>query len=66
MCRGRIYIGMKVGVAHGVTCCINVKKRIKKTDMTSRLTHAGIGHSAPVHRGGHVQNRIRRRQALPG
>ena len=38
----------------------------KKIDRTSRHTQAGIGHSAPVHRGGHVQNRIRRKQALRG
>ena len=29
---------------------------------TSRPTQAGIGHSAPAHRGGHVQNRSRRRK----
>ena len=33
---------------------------------TSRQTQAGIGHSAPTHRDGHVQNRIRRRQARQG
>ena len=36
----------------------------KKTDRTSRQTQAGIGHSAPTHRGAHVQHKIRRRQAL--
>ena len=29
---------------------------------TSRHTQAGIGHSAATHRGGHAQDRIRRRQ----
>ena len=29
-------------------------------DRTSRPTQAGIGHSAPAHRGGHAQNMIRR------
>ena len=38
----------------------------KKTDGTSRQTRAGIGHSAPAHRGGHVQNRISRRQVRRG
>ena len=38
----------------------------KKTDGTSRQTQAGIGHSAPEHRGRHVQNRIRRRQVRRG
>ena len=42
------------------------KPEKKPTDRTSRQTQAGIGHSAPAHRGGHVQNRIRRRQALRG
>ena len=35
-----------------------------KTDRSGITTQAGIGHSAPAHRGGHVQSRIRRRQAL--
>ena len=39
---------------------------IKKTDRTSRQTQAGIGHSAPAHRGGHMQNRISRRQVRRG
>ena len=39
-----------------------VKINLKKTDRTSRQTQAGIGHSAPAHRGGHMQNRISRRQ----
>ena len=38
----------------------------KKTDRTSRQTQVGIGHSAPAHRGGHVQNRISRRQVRRG
>ena len=33
----------------------------RNTDRTSHQTQAGIGHSAPAHRGGHVQNRISRR-----
>ena len=41
-------------------------KRKKKPDRTSRQTQAGIGHNAPAHRGGHVQNRIRRRQVRRG
>ena len=39
---------------------------IKKTDRTSRQTQAGIGHSAPAHRGEHMQNRISRRQVRRG
>ena len=42
-----------------------VKKK-KKTDRTSRQTQAGIGHSLPAHRGGHMQNRISRRQVRRG
>ena len=42
------------------------KKKKKKTDQTSRRTQAGIGHSAPAHRGGHMQNRISRRQVHRG
>ena len=39
----------------------------KKIDRKShRQTEAGIGHSTPAHRGAHVQNRIRRRQARRG
>ena len=46
---------------------VGAKWAKKKTpDWTSRQIQAGIGHSAPAHRGGHVQNRIRRRQALWG
>ena len=41
------------------------KKKQKKTDRTSHQTQAGIGHSAPAHRGGHMQNRISRRQDNP-
>ena len=41
-------------------------KKQKKTDRTSRQTQAGIGHSARAHRGGHVQNRISRRQVRRG
>ena len=37
-----------------------------KTDRTSCQTQACIGHSAFAHRGGHVQNRIRRRQVRRG
>ena len=36
------------------------------SDRTSRQTQAGIGHSAPAHRGGHMQNRISRRQVRRG
>ena len=36
-----------------------VENKIK--NRTSRQTQAGIGHSAPAHRGGHVQNKSRRR-----
>ena len=43
-----------------------VKKKKKITDRTSRQTQAGIGHSAPAHRGGHVQNRNSRRQVRRG
>ena len=41
-------------------------KNKKQTDRTSRQTQAGIGHSAPAHRGGHMQNRISRRQVRRG
>ena len=34
-----------------------------RANQTSRQTHSGIGHSAPTHQGGHVLNRIRRKQA---
>ena len=43
-----------------------IKKKHTHTDRTSRQTQAGIGHSAPAHRGGHVQNRISRRQVRRG
>ena len=33
---------------------------------TSRQTQAGIGHSSPAHRGGHVQNRSRRGEQRRG
>ena len=39
---------------------------MKIKDQTSRQTQAGIGHSAHVHRGGHVQNRSRRRDQRRG
>ena len=39
-----------------------IKRKEKKTDRTSRQTQAGIGHSAPAHRGGHMRDRISRRQ----
>ena len=42
---------------------ITKKQQNEKTGRTARQTQAGIGHSTPAHRGGHVQNRIRRRQA---
>ena len=42
------------------------KKKKKKTDRTSRQTQAGIGHSTPAHRGGHMQDRISRRQVRRG
>ena len=42
------------------------KQTNKKIDRTTRETHADIGHSAPTHRGGHVQNRRRQGQALRG
>ena len=38
------------------------QQKKKKNFRTSRQTQAGIGHSAPAHRGGHVQNRSRRRK----
>ena len=44
----------------------NLAKKRKRTDRTSRQTQAGIGHSAHAHRGGHMQNRIRRRQVRRG
>ena len=48
-------------------CILGVtKKKKKKADRTSRQTQAGIGHSAPAHRGGHMQNRISRRQVRRG
>ena len=34
----------------------------KDKNRASRQTQAGIGPSAPAHRGGHVQNRSRRRE----
>ena len=37
-----------------------------KQKRTSRQTQAGIGHSAPAHKGGHVQNRSRRREQRRG
>ena len=52
--------------------CLQARLRIffeetrKKPDQTSRQTNAGIGRAAPTHRCGHVQNRIRRRQARRG
>ena len=58
-------------IAPSKACCppnlhirslLQQKEKKEKTDRTSRQTQAGIGHSAPAHRGGHVQNRIRRRQ----
>ena len=42
------------------------KKKHTHTDRTSRRTQAGIGHSAPAHRGGHVQNKSRRREQRRG
>ena len=41
-----------------------VKKEPNRSE--SRQTYAGIGHSAPMHRGGHVQNSIRCRRARRG
>ena len=38
----------------------------KQTNRTSRQTPADIAYNTPAYRGGHVQNRIRRRQALRG
>ena len=46
--------------------CGEKKKNKKKTDRTSRQTQAGIGHSTPAHRGGHMQDRISRRQVRRG
>ena len=42
------------------------QKHKPKTDRTSCQTQAGIGHSAPAHRGGHVQNKSRRREQRRG
>ena len=42
------------------------KKKGQKRDRISRRTQAGIGHSAPAHRDGHVQNRSRRREQRRG
>ena len=43
------------------------KKKFKiKLNRTSRQTQVGIGHSAPAKRGGHVQNRSRRREQRQG
>ena len=38
----------------------------KKRNRTSRQTQVGIGHSAPEYRGGHVQDRSRRREQRRG
>ena len=40
--------------------------KTKPPDQTSQQAQAAIGHSTPVHRGGHVQNMIRHRQAHRG
>ena len=50
------------------TTTIHYTKKLilKKPDRTSRQTQAGIGHSTPAHRGGHVQYRSRRRQTCRG
>ena len=42
------------------------RKKKKKTNRASRQTQPGISHSAPTHRGGHVQNRSRRREQRRG
>ena len=49
-----------INPAEGAACAKNGEKR---TDRTSRQTQAGISHITPAHRGRHVQNRIRRREA---
>ena len=36
---------------HGARYTAQTNKQTKKTDRTSRQTQAGIGHSAPAHRG---------------
>ena len=54
-------IGRFLRVSHKM-----MRGRKKKTYRTSCQTQAGIGHCAPANRGGHVQNRSRRRQGLRG
>ena len=51
---------------HGRTAGKKKGEKKRKKDRTSRQIQAGIGHSAPAHRGGQVQNRIRRRHVLRG
>ena len=54
------------GLTHTCMCVHGTvqkkKKKKKKKNRTSRQTQAGIGHSAPAHRGGHVQNSRHRKQ----
>ena len=47
-------------------CTDHSHERRKITRSVITTDPGGIGHSAPMHRGGHVQNRIRCRQALRG
>ena len=54
-----IYTGISI-------TALQLSKKRKKKNRTSRQTQAGIGHSAPAHRVGHVHNRIRRRQVRRG
>ena len=41
-------------------------KKNREKDRTAHQTQAGIGHSAPAHRGGHVQNSRTRRELRQG
>ena len=54
--------GDELQLSREVYAHICKKNNKKKKIRTSRQTQTGIGHSAPAHRGGHVQNRSRRRE----
>ena len=60
MCGRAVVAGWLDGIFLSVPLSATNKYR------TPRQTQAGIGHSAPAHRGGQVQNRIRRRQVRWG
>ena len=49
-----------------IRVCLCPLEKTEKRDRISRQTRAGIGHSAPAHRGGHLQNRSRRREQRRG